>query len=242
MRAAAEFERFADSYSEYNYIQQIVAKRLVSMIEEKSGTRYADIGCGEGALYKSMLERDINIEHFIAVDISPSMLKLHPNNINIEKIEEDFNSNKLYQRLNSYKIDMILSASSLQWSRDIVRTIERLSSIAPKAAFAIFTDNTFSDILKHLSVSSPIHSTDSVMNALLKYYVTETLKIENITMPFAESRDILSYIKKSGVSGGRALLKYKDIKNFIDSYDKKELEFQIIYFLGRSKTFPKPQI
>ncbi len=237
MRAATEFERFADSYSEYNYIQQIVAKRLVSMIDDRTGTRYADIGCGEGALYKSMLAQNINIEHFIAVDISPSMLKLHPNTDIIEKIEGDFNSIELYKSLNRYEIDTILSSSSLQWSRDINQTIERLSRIAPEAAFAIFTDATFSDILKYLSVSSPIHSTDSIMDGLLKHYLTDTVKIENITMPFEESRDILSYIKKSGVSGGRALLKYRDIKNFIESYDKKELEFQIIYFIGRSKAF-----
>ena len=242
MRVASEFERFADRYSKYNHIQRIVANRLISQIDSINNATYVDIGCGEGAIYRSMVAKKIDIKRFIAVDISPSMLSLHPDANNIDKIEGDFNSKSLYKRLDKYDIDMVVSASSLQWSQDIEVNIKHLSYIAPKAAYAIFTDATFSDILNYLSVPSPIHSSKSIIEALLKYYELKSMRIEIITMPFENNQDILSYIKKSGVSGGRAILSYKDIKRFINNYDKKELKFQIIYFTGSSKTFSIPPL
>ena len=236
MRVAAEFERFADSYSEHNIIQRIVANRLISMIDtNRYGNRYLDIGCGEGAVYKNLLSYNIPTKHFLAVDISPSMLRLHPESQNIKKIEGDFNTPQLYQNLKKYNIDTVISASSLQWSQDIDWTLKNISYLAPNVAFAIFTDATFADVLNTLNISSPIHSSESILNALLKYYMPHHLKIENITMTLKNSKDILSYIKKSGVSGSRAVLTYKEIKRFIDSYNKNLLEFQIIYFTGHSR-------
>lgn len=241
MRVASEFERFADRYPQYNHIQRLVADRLISQIESINHATYADIGCGEGAIYRSLVAKDIDIERFIAIDISPSMLSLHPNADYIDKIKGDFNSESLYRQLDRYSIDMVVSASSLQWSQDLEWSLEHLSHLAPKAAYAIFTDATFSDILRYLSVPSPIHSATSIIEALLRYYHIRSMRVESITMPFENNRDMLSYIKKSGVSGGRAMLSYRDIKRFIDSYDKRELEFQIIYFTGNSKTFYKPK-
>jgi len=46
---------------------------------------------------------------------------------------------------------------------------------------------------------------------------------------------MLRYIKKSGVSGGRNLLTYKQTKKLMDEYPLNYLEFEVVYINSFSK-------
>lgn len=222
-----EFSRFAQYYDSYNIIQSKVAKLLVEKLPKRSYQRVIDIGCGSGEIYKNLIAQRVEFEEFIAFDLSKEMLALHPSSPNIYKICGDFNNlNELFN-LDS-KDTLILSSSALQWSRDIDVTISQISQISNSIYLAIFTSNTFFSIHKTAKVSSPIYGSNILKEAISKYYKA-SFELRDYKLKFENTRDMLRYIKKSGVSGGEKKLSYKETKYLIDNYPLDYLEFEILF-------------
>jgi malonyl-CoA O-methyltransferase len=48
-------------------------------------------------------------------------------------------------------------------------------------------------------------------------------------LTFESVDEIFTYIKKSGVSGGRNALSYKQMKNLMKEYPSKTLEFEVLF-------------
>ena len=235
MNVVQEFSRFANLYDTYNIIQSQVAKKLVSLIENKYYNQVIDIGCGSGVVYKKMIEDEIIFDRFIAVDFSQEMLNIHPTLPKIEKKCLDFNSHKSFKLLQNNKYDLLVSSSALQWSVNLDMTLRELSLIAKEYCFSFFTANTFATLHKVAGVKSPIYRVDSIKSVINKYY-NFSFEIVNYRLSFDNVLEMFQYIKKSGVSGGEKQLSYKQIKEVIKEYPLDYLEFEVLFIRAKRKS------
>lgn len=219
-----EFSRFAHEYGKYNIIQDKVAQKLVEDVKERP-KNILDLGCGRGAIFKKI---DWTYEKFTGVDFSPTMLQLHPKNEKVECKEGNFNEEKLFKELVKNSYDRVFSASSLQWAENLDKTLYQISQLHAPISFAIFTSNTFKTLLETAGIDSPLRCQDEV-SCLIKQYFHCDIETISYELSFDSVEDIFTYIKKSGVSGGRNALTYKQMKDLIKNYPNKTLEFEVLF-------------
>ena len=231
MNVIEEFSRFANLYETHNIIQQQVAKKLVDMIEYRDYKRILDIGCGSGSIYKNITKTTINFEEFIVADLSEEMLEIHPSSDKITKISLDFNDIDSFKAIGDKQYDMVISSSALQWSQDLDMTLKEISKLSNNFYFAFFTSNTFKTLHKIAGVKSPIYSQDFIKKYINRYY-NASFELVTYKLDFDSVYDMLRYIKRSGVSGGKKQLNYKEIKQVIEDYPLDYLEFEVLFIKG----------
>lgn len=211
-----EFSKNSSTYSDYNFIQKKVAIKLLDKINFYPNT-IIDLGCGSGLIYKNLKFKP---KKFIGIDLSSSMLALHP------KSNEIILKCKNFDELKDFSTyDLVISSSSLQWSNDIYNLIQNIEKSSKKFALAIFCDGTFKSLRDFFSLKSFLPNKNK-----LKNFFTNSVSYETIyyKINFDDNLSILKYIKKSGVSGGRKELSIKNIKTFLQNNKKKYLEFEIL--------------
>jgi len=228
MKIVKEFSRFAEEYTKHNIIQEEVAKRLTLMLNSNRYSKVLDLGCGSGAVYNNLINSGIDIAHFVALDFSEEMLKLHPSNQNIQKKCLDFNKQESFLEYKAEEFNILISASALQWSDDLPSVLERISKLAKNYYFAFFTSNTFKTLHQTAKVNSPIYSKEYIVDTLNMLY---NCKVESIEyrLDFSSVHEMLRYIKRSGVSGGAGQLSYKSMKQLMREYPLNYLEFEVLF-------------
>jgi len=231
-----QFDRFANDYSNYNQIQREIAKELVSKIKREI-YRVADIGSGNGAVYQEFSSQNIKFETFYALDFSSEMLKNHIKSRNVKVVKSDFNREDFKSILKSLNLDTVISSSALQWSDSPKRVFEILACESKYIYLSIFTSNTFKSLHKLAGIDSPIHSKNSLKNALNRYFILDELYEKQYKIYFKDRREIFKYIKKSGVSGGQMRLGFKEAKRLILSYPHNYLEFEVLFVVAKSKKY-----
>lgn len=225
MNVSREFSRYADHYGEYNIIQNRVADRLIAAIGDVPKVML-DIGCGNGAIARRI---DWDFERLVAVDFAPGMLELHPKSERIECLHANFDDPELYNLLRRYRFERIFSASALQWSPNLERTLELIRSLEAPVSFAIFTAGTFETLFKTAGLS-PILKSAEHLEALCKRYLG-AVKCEKVRyeLAFESVREMFRYIKRSGVSGNRNVLSYWETRELMQQYPLEYLEFEVLF-------------
>lgn len=224
MNISHEFSRFAEAYATYDDIQRQVARRLMEQLPDRP-RRILDLGCGRGALYQLI---DWQIEHFIGVDFAPRMLELHPKATNVECIFGDFNNPALYEHLQMIGFDRIFSASALQWSDDLAGALRLIRTLNAPVSLAIFTSGTFATLLKTAGVPPLLRSAD-VVEATVRTYFSAPMECVRYQIHFENTRQMLRYIKHSGVSGNRNLLTLTQTRRLMQAYPLDYLEFEVFF-------------
>ena len=224
MKVSSEFSKYATHYNSYNVIQQKVADKLLSFVTSEP-KNILDLGCGSGTLAKKITWK---YEKLIAVDFAPRMLELHPKSKNIETIYGNFNDENLFELLKEYKFDYILSASSLQWANDMEKTFQQLQALEVPLALAVFTANTFKTL--HVTAGlEPLLIDTCKLSQLQKKYFNAHFEVVQYKLAFHNVREMFRYIKKSGVSGSRNVLSYKEMKRVMQEYPLDYLEFEVAF-------------
>jgi malonyl-CoA O-methyltransferase len=230
MNPVNQFSRNAKSYRDYSTIQRRAARKLVGWgLERGSGERVVDLGCGDGAIYEALRERDAEPSLFVGVDLSEKMLSLHPSGNGIRLLTGDFDDPRLLENLAHHRFDTLYSSSSLQWSRDIDTIAPLIGGICDGIYLSIFADGTFRTFREFAGVPSPIPSARKILHTLDTHL--NLVKVEKVLweMHFENREDIPRYIKRSGVSGGRASLGYSEAKKLFSHYPYDTLEFEILF-------------
>jgi len=229
MQAAKEFHRFASTYGHYNVIQRQAAEYLVSWIGETAVGTVVDLGCGDGEVFRQLQKRRLAYKHFVAVDLADSMLALHPQTDKVHCMKSDFNDEISLRQLSVYDPDLLISSSALQWSDDLDRTFTHLSQLASSVYFSIFTDGTFATLHRQAGLKSPIRSFEETKDALLRFYYVRRMERVSYRLYFNSRQEIFRYIKRSGVSGGKARLGYRAIRRLMEEYPLDYLEFELLF-------------
>jgi malonyl-CoA O-methyltransferase len=236
MNVIDEFSRFANLYDKYNIVQSKVAIKLVSMVEKSHYKSILDIGCGSGLIYKKLLRKNISFNNFIATDFSKKMLNIHPNSPSVKKVHLNFNNRDDFSKIGNYKYDFVISSSALQWSLNLDMTLKEISRLSHNFYISFFTSNTFLSLHKIAGVESPIHSKESIKSVVNRYF-NASFKTVEYKLKFANIYEMLRYIKRSGVSGGKKQLSYRDVKKIIELYPLNHLEFEVLFIKATSKGY-----
>lgn len=227
-----EFSRFANQYNSYNQIQSLVAKELISLIDKnRHYITISDIGSGTGLAYEHCIKAGVNFDTFFALDASHEMLNVHPDATNCQKIVFDFNNADDLSRIARYKYDMIISSSALQWATNLDITLSYLSKTSHNIMCSLFTNTTFESIHKITRLNSPLRSLDEYMEIFDNHYSCK-YSICSYKLYFESKEDMFKYIKRSGVSGGKNQMGYKDTKSLIVNYPLDYLEFEVLFVNG----------
>ncbi len=219
-----EFSRYAAEYGSRNVIQRHVAHKLINSTETHP-RRILDLGCGNGTLFSLI---DWEIEHFLGVDFSDSMLSHHPKAPVVELILGDFNDPALFERLGSEQYDRIYSASALQWADDLEGVMQSLASLNTPMSLAIFTAGTFKTLHECSGVAPLLRSSDEVI-AIAEKHLDASFEVLHYTLEFDSVREMFRYIKRSGVSGGRRVLDFTQMKRLMETYPLEYLEFEVVF-------------
>ena len=224
MKIQEEFSKYAQSYAQYNIIQEKVAKKLLSFVKA-TPKHILDLGCGRGALAEKI---EWKIEHFVGVDFAKQMLELHPKSESIECIYGDFNDSKLFEYLKRYNFDYILSASALQWAEDLEKVFALLQELNAPLSLAIFSADTFKTLHATAGISSPLRDKET-LHSLAKKYFDCNFEVVQYKLEFENTQEMFRYIKKSGVSGSRNVLTFKQTKKLMQQYPLNYLEFEVVF-------------
>lgn len=229
MKISSEFSKYAEHYGAHNVIQNKVVEKLTSHVKCKP-KRILDIGCGRGAVCKNV---SWEYDSFTAVDFANGMLELHPMSQRVKVIHGDFNDTSLFEDLQAYKYDYIISASALQWADNLELVFQNIKKLNAPVALAIFTSNTFKTLNETASLKSILRSAQEI-NTLQKKYFSATFEVVNYRLEFESTREMFKYIKQSGVSGSRKVLSYKQTKKLMREYPVNYLEFEVAFIYSTS--------
>ncbi len=228
MRVSSEFSKYAQHYNSRNIIQNKVVDKLIESIDSKPKS-ILDLGCGSGALCKKI---DWEYDSFLGVDFADGMLKLHPKGKNINTMYGDFNDEKLFEKLKLNSFDYIVSASALQWAKDLDSVFHHIQTLNAPIALAIFTSNTFK-ILNETALLKPILKSVDEIDQLQKKHFNVNFEVIEYRLEFDSVREMFKYIKQSGVSGSRKVLDYKQTKKLMENYPVNYLEFEVVFITSR---------
>ena len=224
MKISLEFSKNANAYESYNIIQKKVIQKLLDDVE-KEPKYILDLGCGSGSLCKAI---EWKYKHFVGVDFAPGMLELHPKSKKIEAIYGDFNDEVLFDNLSTYKFDHIFSASALQWAEDLEKVFSHIKALQTPLSLAIFTSGTFKTLNETASLKPLLRDKEEIKNLQEKYF-NANFEVVKYTLEFQSVREMFQYIKRSGVSGSRNLLSYKQTKKLMKEYPLNYLEFEVAF-------------
>ena len=207
------FDRFAHTYGEYNVIQKKIIKKYLPFIKN----RVVDLGSGSEGLCRYK-----NFDFYLGIDASEEMLKRNPCNT----LKADFNTKECFELIKRYDFEQIVSFSALQWADDLEFVFREIKDLKKDYLLAVFTSNTFKSLHKYLEINSPICSKKEILKAC---NVLKPKKIERLyyEMTFSSPKELLNYIKFSGVSGNVETNLYK-LKKFIKNFPVKHLEFEVV--------------
>ena len=127
-----------------------------------------------------------------------------------------------------HQFDIALSSSALQWSSDISKVLKKMIKISQDQAVAIFCEGTFELIRKQANIQNFLPNSES-LSLLLKDCGFAKIYTNRYKLHFANNSELFRYIKRSGISGGKKQLNYKDTKNLIASYPVDYLEFEVLF-------------
>jgi malonyl-CoA O-methyltransferase len=227
-----EFSRFAETYIDSNYIQKQVAKHLISMCKGTPKT-ILDLGCGGGEIYKNI---HWDIDSFVGIDSSKEMCKLHPKDKKVCIFEGDFDDNNLFLDLKKDNLfDLVISSSSLQWSKNLKQLINNISMLSDNILLSIFTSSSFSIIHNELSIKSPLYSETTIIDSIKSYLSITKKQINTYKLTFNSTKELMSYIKHTGISGGIKLTNISDIVKLIKDNKIRILNFEVIYIKAKKK-------
>ena len=206
------FEKFAHTYGEYNVIQKKIIKKYVHTLEN----RVVDLGCGSEGLCKYR-----RFDFYLGIDASPSMLKQNP----CKSVLMDFNKKETFEFIKTLEFDQIVSFSALQWAKDLNFVFNEIKKLDKKYFLAIFTSNTFKTLHNFLEIDSPIYSKESILKSA--EILNPKVEVLNYSLEFKSAKEMLEYIKFSGVKGEVKADRGK-IKKFLKEFPFNTLEFEIV--------------
>lgn len=228
MKISSEFSKYASEYGSYNVIQKRVVKKLLSKVKHQP-EMILDLGCGNGTICKSIKWK---YKHYIGVDFAPGMLELHPKSKNIECVYGDFNDDRLFENLLTYQYDHIFSASALQWAENLEKVFKHIYCLNAPISLAIFTSGTF-NTLNQTAGLKPLLKSANEVKKIAKNYFDADFEVTQYKLEFESTREMFRYIKKSGVSGSRNVLSFKETKKLMDEYPLNYLEFEVLFITSR---------
>ena len=223
-----KFKNSINFYDENAIIQELMAEKLVLLLENKKYTNVLEIGSYSGLLTRKIVEK-FDFDNYLAIDIVDSFDKIKNLSPKISFLKTDvekFSSNQ--------KFDLIIANASLQWCCEFENTIKRLKSYLTndgKIAITIFATDNFYEIRDAFNVSLEYKTIEEIE----KIFSANAKIIQEIhTLQFNSPNELLRHIKLTGVNAISDNFDIKEIKTGIKILDEKyknKLTYKPIYII-----------
>ncbi len=219
MNIKNSFDKAAKSYQSFSKTQNEIAQLLVSKIDY-TPKRLLDLGCGDGAIYRLLGQR-FGVLEFVGVDFSSKLLEFHPKGQNILLYCKDYEE---YLLEAVPTIDTIISNCSIQWAKEPKKIFETLSSMNSNIFLSIVTDTTFHELHELLGTKTPLYGEHRMLEWLGGFTLEKITK----KLEFQDGKEMLRYIKNSGVSGARNISEIGKLKKLYTSKESYTLTFDAL--------------
>ncbi len=221
MSVEACFSKAAFNYDNNCDLQLKIARKLLSMLD--SNRNVIDLGCGTG-----MISKEILYDNLTLVDISAKMLNIAKdrfiNKNNVDYINNDFDN------IEGIKADLVFANMSLQWSKDITKTISIIRNCLTeegKIAFSLPLEGTFFG--KNIPTIDFL-SFEQVLRVLKDWQIIHSSQ-EEISLTYPSLISALKAIKAMGANNCS-----KRSKHIISRSNLKHiLVFNIGYFIAKKR-------
>lgn len=224
-----KFENSINFYDDNAIIQELMANKLVSLINRTFFNKILEIGSYSGVLTKKIVEK-FEFNSYLALDIVDSFEKIKhlSNKISFKQIDvEKFSSNE--------KFDLIIANASLQWCNNFENTIKKLKSYLNKdgiLAITTFATDNFFEIRNAFSTSLKYKT----IQELETIFSSNAEIIQEIhTLQFKNAKKLLEHIKLTGVNAiTKKSLTLGEIKNglkIIEENYRNKLTYKPIYII-----------
>ena len=224
-----KFKNSIDFYDDNAIIQDLMARKLLSLIDRNEFDNILEIGSYSGILTKKVIEK-INFESYLALDIVNSFDKIKNLSDKISFIQadiEEFQTNK--------KFYLIIANASLQWCNDFEGTINKLKSFLNKngmLAITTFASDNFFEIRDAFNISLKYQTIKELEDI---FSPSATIIQEIHTLCFKNPQDLLKHFKLTGVNAiSKNSLSYAQIKNSLKIIEEKyqnKLTYKPIYII-----------
>lgn len=225
-------ERFASSidfYDDNAIIQELMANKLISLVNCKTFENILEIGSYSGVLTKKIVEK-LEFNSYLALDIVDSFDKIKnlSNKIKFQQVDvERFFTNE--------KFDLIIANASLQWCNDFSGTIKKLKSYLTSGgilAITTFATDNFYEVKDAFDVGLNYKTIEELEN-IFSYSATIIQEIH--TLQFKNPNELLKHIKLTGVNAiSKNKLIMSEIKKglkIIEEKYKNKLTYKPIYII-----------
>ena len=224
-----KFKNSLNCYDDNAIIQNIMAKKLISLIEKTDFENILEIGSYSGLLTKKAIEK-FNFKSYLALDIVDSFDKIK--NLS-EKIK--FKQIDVEQFYTEEKFDLIIANASLQWCNDFNKTINNLKSFLKKdgiIAITTFATDNFIEIRKSFNTSLKYKTIEELENI---FSASAKIIQEIHTIQFKNPNELLKHLKLTGVNAiNKNNFSIVDIKKGLKSLDdnyQNKLTYKPIYII-----------
>lgn len=224
-----KFKNSIDCYDENAIIQDLMAKKLLSLINQNEFENILEIGSYSGVLTKKIVEK-IEFSSFLALDIVNSFDKIKGLSNKISFIQADIEKFKTDK-----KFDLIIANASLQWCNDFKSTINKLKSFLNEngiLAITTFASDNFFEVRNAFNVSLKYQTIDELENI---FSPKAKILQEIHTLQFKDSKDLLKHLKLTGVNAiSKNTLNFKEIKNGLRIIEEKyqnKLTYKPVYII-----------
>ncbi len=222
------FKEALTTYTSNSLPQQKIANHLASIIpyEKRVIKDVVEIGTGTGYFTSKYFEK-ISPESIIHIDLFPiPHLNLIPSEEYVVEDAEEWMENT------DNDVDLILSASAIQWFCDIDTFFRNCSRILKKRKGKLICSTFGKQNLKELNElrPSPIYylSVDEIKGSLEKYFDDVEIEEELITEKFDSVCELLKHLRDTGVKGNAA--GHRSLKRIVSIFgDIPSLTYHPIY-------------
>jgi len=244
------FSKAAPTYEEQAGVQQVVAEKLLSMLDAAMDAQplsILEIGCCTGLLTAKLAHRFQEVQRFTAIDLSSSFAPYIQEKTKSLTADVQFQAGDIESIAITEKYDLIVSSSTFHWMHDLPALLAKLSkALTPDGvlAFSIYGDQNLKEIRELTGVGLQYESYEAVLGHTSSFYTVIGADQSCEILGFENPCAILQHLRQTGVNAiGTKSWTRKQLAQFCRQYKEQyaipegvQLTYHPMYFIGRPNT------